>query len=190
MNVVVPLTRPHALPRQQYDEAAVAAGDRRGQFQNPSLRALCSGQEASRRSPRHGDRVEYLASDTDLGHGWWCCMRRSGCVHRGSLMIEAKLGSRGLRSLADRPTGSEVGAARWWTEASMHRAGRRGFRRGPVTADLERGRYGLWRQTVPRSGQTCATGGSACSHVGISEGERRGRGRGEHGGCDTGGKGS
>ena len=51
--------------------------------------------------------------------------------------------------------------------------------------------YGLWRQTGPTvRGQTCATGGSACSRVRISEGERRGRARGEHGGCDTGGKGS
>ena len=50
--------------------------------------------------------------------------------------------------------------------------------------------YGLWRQTVPRSGPDLRDRWVGLRRVGISEGERRGRARGEHGGCDTGGKGS
>jgi len=153
MNVVIPLTRPHALPRQQYDEAAVAAGDRRGTVPERELAGTLL------RSRRRADEAHAMATERNTSRAtrpWamagWCCMRRSGCVHRGSLMIEARAWQPRAAVVSRSTTGSEVGAARWWTEASMHRAGRRGFRRGPVTADLERGRYGLWRQTVPRSG--------------------------------------
>ena len=45
MNAVVPLTRPRALPRQQYDELRLLLATGVELFQNASLRALCSGQE-------------------------------------------------------------------------------------------------------------------------------------------------
>jgi hypothetical protein len=70
------------------------------------------------------------------------------------------------------------------------RAGRRGFRRGPVTADLEPGVWTLAADGPHRSGPDLRDRWVGLRRVGISEGERRGRGRGEHGGCDTGGKGS
>jgi len=144
MNVVIPLTRPHALPRQQYDEAAVAAGDRRGTVPERELAGTLL------RSRRRADEAHAMATERNTSRAtqtWamagWCCMRRSGCVHRGSLMIETRAWQPRAAVVNRSTTGSEVGAARWWTEASMHRAGRRGFRRGPVTADLERGVWTL-----------------------------------------------
>ena len=91
MNVVIPLTRPHALPRQQYDEAAVAAGDRRGTVPERELAGTLL------RSRRRADEAHAMATERNTSRAtrtWamagWCCMRRSGCVHRGSLMIEAR----------------------------------------------------------------------------------------------------
>src|SRR5664279_2248184 len=91
MNAVVPLTRPHALPRQQYDEAAVAAGDRRGTVPERELAGTLL------RSRRRADEAHAMATERNTSRAtrtWvmagWCCMRRSGCVHRGSLMIEAR----------------------------------------------------------------------------------------------------
>ena len=144
MNVVIPLTRPHALPRQHYDEVAVAAGDRRGLFQNPSLRALCSGQEGEQTKPTPW-RPSGIPRERH-GPGPWlvgaACAGQDASTG-GSLMIEARAWQPRAAVVSRSTTGSEVGAARWWTEASMHRAGRRGFRRGPVTADLERGVWTL-----------------------------------------------
>ena len=125
-------------------------------------------KKASRRSPRHGDRAEYLASDTDLGHGWWCCMRRSGCVHRGSLKIEARAWPP-RAAVVSRSTRKWV--QRWWTEASMHPTLSAqdvadfvaDFVADPSPRTWSEA-YGLWRQTGPTvRGQTCATGGSACA---------------------------
>jgi hypothetical protein len=66
----------------------------------------------------------------------------------------------------------------------------RAGRRGPVTADLERGVWTFGGRRSHRSGPDLRDRWVGLRRVGISEGERRGRARGEHGGCDTGGKGS